>query len=694
MANFLHDNDDLQYYLNEAIDWETVASLSEHGFGQADGFKSVAEAVTFYKEVATLVGGFVADDVAPHAAEIDREGVRFESGEASFPPRLESIFRKIAALGLHGMTLPRELGGMNAPMLLYFINGELFARADVSVMSHYGFHSGMAMAMLVLSILEGSTELDPATGAILRTRWPQEIAEIASGQAWGSMDITEPNAGSDMAALRAVGEQEPGGGWTVSGQKIFITSGHGKYHFVVARTETASGPTDPKAGLGGLSMFLVRAYRDQPGGGRVRLASVDRIEEKLGHHGSATAALTFDRTPAELVGKRGDGFRQMLELMNNARLAVGFESVGLCEAALRMARAYAAERQSMGKTIDRHEIIADYLDEMETDILGLRALAMHAGFHEEVGQKKAILARAHGGDGGSGHDSGQHSNGASNGVGSGNGLGNGAANTKDLEREIRAHRAVSRRLTPLLKYVAAEKAVEMARRCLQIHGGVGYMREYGAEKLLRDALVMPIYEGTSQVQALMATKDTLTGILKAPQEWVKRLAQARWRALSSRDGLERRVARLQQLSLAAQQHLITRTMAAKVRTVQDQPITSWPNAFFKQWNPRRDFALALLHAERLTRLLADEAIAEILLGQARRHPQRRAVLERYLDRAEPRARFLHDEITSTGQRLLGLLAARESARERGADGQPQRAGGDSPEREQPHAGGAASQVAG
>ncbi|MEA2701278.1 MAG: hypothetical protein QOI66_5549, partial [Myxococcales bacterium] len=543
---------------------------------------------------------------------------------ATFPPRLEAISRKIGELGLHGMNLPRELGGMNAPMLLYFINAELLARADVSVMTHYGFHSGTAMAMLVLSLLEGSTEHDPTTGRIARTRWPSEMAEIASGKAWGSMDITEPDAGSDMAALRASAVQDAQGNWTLTGQKIFITSGHGKYHFVVARTEKGSGPDDPKSGLAGLSMFLVPAFRDEADGRRTRLATLDRIEEKLGHHGSATVAITFDRTPAQLVGKRGEGFRQMLEIMNHARLGVGFESIGLCEAALRLARAYAAERRSMGKTIDRHEMIADYLDEMESDIVGLRALAMHGAFHEEVGHKKALFGRFMPGG--------------------------------QRDTEIRAHRAAARRAMPLLKYLAAEKAVEMARRCLQIHGGNGYMCEFGAEKLLRDALVMPIYEGTSQIQALMAMKDTLTGILKAPQEFVKRMAQTRWRSLSARDGLERRVARIQLLSLGAQQHLVTRTMAAKVKTVQGQPLGTWRKAIFNQWNPKRDFAYAMLHAERLIRLLADEAIAEVLLAQAQRHPARRAALERHLERAEPRARFLHDEITSTGQRLLDILA--------------------------------------
>jgi hypothetical protein len=176
---------------------------------------------------------------------------------------------------------------------------------------------------------------------------------------------------------------------------------------------------------------------------------------------------------------------------------------------------------------------------METDIVGLRALAMNAAFHEELGYKEVLLGRFLP-----------------------------SAKPHQMEREARAHRAVGRRSTLLLKYLAAEKAVEMARRCLQIHGGNGYMKEFSAEKLLRDALVMPIYEGTSQIQALMAMKDCLRGVLKAPKEFVRRSAEARWRALSSRDTLERRVARLQLLSLAAQRHLITRSMAQKVKSIR------------------------------------------------------------------------------------------------------------------------------
>src|SRR5690606_2600020 len=131
--------------------------------------------------------------------------------------------------------------GLNVPLLVYFLNSELMARADVSVMAHHGFHGGIAMAMLAFSVKEGTTRFDLDARVIRETRFAEQMAEIARGDAWGCMDITEPGAGSDMAALTTVGEQDADGRWTVSGQKIFITSGHGKHHFVIARTEGKPG---------------------------------------------------------------------------------------------------------------------------------------------------------------------------------------------------------------------------------------------------------------------------------------------------------------------------------------------------------------------------------------------------------------------------------------------------------------------
>lgn len=631
MASFYSDNEDIRYYVEKGVDWAKLAEVSEYGWRtakQGGGFTNAEDATQFYREVAQMVGELVAEEFAPRAPLMDREGTHLKDGEAVESPAMVAAFDALRAAELHKLCIPRELGGLNAPLVLYFLIGEMIARADVSAMTHFSFHGGMAMAMLAYSVHEGTTEIDVENARITKTRFGAEIDEIARGAAWGCMDITEPNAGSDMAALRTKGEQDADGNWFVTGQKIFITSGHGKYHFVIARTEESKGD-DPFAGLSGLSMFLVKTFDDLPDGTRKRYVTLERVEEKLGHHGSVTAALQFDRAPAQLIGKRGEGFKYMLVLMNNARVGVGFESIGLAEAAYRMARSYAEERRSMGKAIARHEMIADYLDEMQTDVQGLRALAVASAYHEEVAQKLGILERF-----------------AS------------VASEEERERvkkDMPYHKARARRFTPLLKYLAGEKAVEIARRNMQLHGGVGYTTEYGAEKLLRDALVLPVYEGTSQIQSLMAMKDTLLGILKRPQAFATKIGQARWRSVSARDPLEKRVAKIQSLSLSTQQFLLTATAKGKFKSV---PISEWPSLLKADWDPKRDFALAMLHAERLTRILADEAICELLWKQAKKHPERRELLERYLARAELRCRALHEEITTTGDRILNKLAAR------------------------------------
>ena len=637
MANFYTDNEDIQYYFNKGIDWKSLIRVTEFERPGSDAPEQVSEAVDTYRDMLEMIGKFSSDEIATRAAAIDRGEMRAEHSEVTVPRELDEIFDQLKALDLHWMCIPRELGGMNVPLLVYFLTAEIFARADVSVMTHHSFHGGMALAMLAYSIKEGTTSFDFDKREITETRFAEFIEEIGNGDAWGTMDITEPDAGSDMGALRTSAEQDEDGNWYVTGQKIFITSGHGKYHFVIARTEASKGD-DPFAGLGGLSFFLVPAYEDLPDGTRKRLATVDRIEEKLGHHGSVTASISFDRTPAMLIGARGEGFKYMLTLMNNARLGVGFESIGLCEAAVRMAREYAAQRPSMGKTIDQHEMIADYLDEMESDIQGLRALAVRAAIDEETATKLSLMLEA-----------------APEGV---NKLGD--LDLDGLRRRVRRHKANARRLTPLLKYSAAERAVTHARRCIQIHGGNGYTKEYGAEKLLRDALVLPIYEGTSQIQSLMAMKDALNGVLANPQDFVRDLAQARWRSMSARDPLERRVARLELAQLEVLQLMIRKTATDKLKSLKGVPMQRWGAAFLKDWNPKRDFAFAMLHAERLTLIMTDVAIAQILLDQARAHQERQEVLARYLDRAEPRVRALKDEIMTRGDRILRLLSTRAS----------------------------------
>jgi 3-(methylthio)propanoyl-CoA dehydrogenase len=637
MGSFYKDNDDIRFYVERGIDWEPLVALTEYDFNAPDGPKDSGEALEFYRDILELVGGFVADEVAPHGGAIDRFGVQFKDGEVVMAPQMNVIFDKVKALDLHGLCVPRELGGHNCPLLVFQFTNEMFSRADASVVAHHGFHGGMAMAMLVLSIREGSTKFDKQNWRIKSTRFGQQIEEIRRGDAWGCMDITEPDAGSDMAALRCKAELDVDGVWRLSGQKIFITAGHGRHHFVIARSEQADNADDPFSGLSGLSMFLVPTYELDDKGNRVREhVTIGRVEEKLGQHGSATCSMNFDNAPAQLVGKRGEGFAYMLTLMNNARIGVGFESLGLSEAAHRCALAYARERTSMGKTIDKHEMIADYLDEMAVDIAAVRALSVHCAWHEELAAKHDIRLRY--------------------------GLLNGD-NEAAVKAMVSKHKWIARRGTPLLKYIASENAVKHARWAIQLHGGVGYTREYEAERLLRDAMVMPIYEGTSQIQALMAMKDSLMWVIKHPQAFATRYAQAKWRSVSARDPLERSAARVAAMTLNAMQHLVTKTALDKVKTADAQGIAKL-SVLRGEWNPKSDFAWAMLHAERLIRMLADNAIADVLLEQAKAHPDRRWLLEAWLDRAEPRCHYELDVITTKGARIIDMLRGRQTAGQR------------------------------
>ena len=629
MANFYTDNADLRFYFEGGMDWDDVVRLTERDFKAEGGFTDTSDAMEFYRDVLEMIGGFVAEEVAPNARLFEKEKPRLVDGEVVYGEAWDALFESINGLGIHGLTMPRELGGMNAPLLVLQFMNELFARGDVSVAAHNGFHGGMALAALMYSTIEGTTEFQQDPPSIKETRFAEAIAQMISGQAFGSMDITEPDAGSDMAALRTKGEVDADGNWFVTGQKIFITSGHGKWHFVIARTEQ-SDEADAFAGLQGLSMFLVQAYEEDAAGNRTRPhTNLDALEDKLGHTGSATVAINFDHAPAHLIGKRGEGFRYMLLLMNGARVGVGFECIGLCESALRLTKDYAAERRSMGKTIDKHEMIADYLDEMGTDIQGLRAITAHACRHEELSQKARIeLDHFPPSD---------------------------PEAVKRLKKFQRKHARRARHLTPLLKYFGAEKAVEMSRRGIQIHGGSGYIKEYDAEKLLRDAIVMPIYEGTSQIQALMAMKDRLMGVVKQPKRFVTRGTTLGWRSVSLRDPLARRLAGLQLMEHGATRFLLTKLTVNKLGELPSHPMSEW-GSVFAGWDPKKDFALAMLHAERLCIMLVDVAVAEELFEQSKTHPERREVLERWLERAEPRSRYQRDLITTTGLRLLSSLA--------------------------------------
>ena len=540
------------------------------------------------------------------------------------------------------MTLPRRLGGMNTPLITSNVLMEMLARADASVVGEVGFHSGIAQALLFYSLEEGSIEMKD--GYAVATRFDDVVKRIVEEGEHGAMVLTEPGAGSDLARLKGKAVLQKDGSWRITAQKIFITAGHGDHHIVIVRSEDEA--THP--GLKGLSLFYVPRFVDQDGKrcrktdqGARRNFEIGNVENKMGQHSAVAATIHYEESIGELIGQRGHGFLGMLLLMNNARIAVGFEGIGTCEAAYRLAKDYAEERVSMGKPIARHEMIADALDEMDVMIRGMRAITFEAAFHEEVRARLKVNLKARPPS---------------------------ESERSDAEKKIRRHMRKARALTPLIKYLAGEECVRQARMCMQIMGGIGYIVETGAEKILRDALVIPVYEGTSQIQALMALKDNLQAAMRNPGRFLSDMATARLESLSGATAVERGEAKLRAHALSAMQTIIMRIAADKLGDVKGRPLAEWRTAFVKDWDPARDFSFGLLHAERLTKLLSWAAIAETLVRQAQEvkgtadYDERWSLALRFVERFEPRARGVVGEIEATGGSLIGRVLARPRAK--------------------------------
>ena len=628
--NFYLDNDDLRFYIEQALDWDSLVDLCEHGAPEDERPESVRDARDTYEDVLKEMGKFVASKVDPYTKELDTFGTRIEDGEVVVSPAFAKIFKDLKKLDVYGLPIPRELGGLNAPAVVYLAACEMFSRADASTMTHFGFHAGISLALLTYAIRDPRTKFK--NGRVVETPYDAIIQDICKGDNFGCMVLTEPGAGSDLAMIRATGVEQPDGTWKINGEKIFITSGHGQYQLVLVRTEDAV----KSPGLKGLSLMLVcrKIQKDGKEFANVRLS---KVEHKIGHHASPTCSLVYEDSIGELIGRRGEGFELMLALMNFARLGVGFEGLGVCEAALRVAKEFAAERVTMGKTIDRHEIIADYLEDMELYVKGIRALAFETAFKVERASKiEQILKFDPPAD---------------------------EAVRADLERKLSRAKRQARDATPLLKYIAAEKAVEMSRMAMQILGGVGYTSEYPPEKFLRDALVLPIYEGTSQIQSLMALKDQLSQGLRDPRRFIVKMARANWKRVAEQDPLERGLSRLFAYKYKALQTILVRIARNKLKNTYDMPIGSWTDALFSQWDPKLDFAPGLLHAERLTKILSDVTIARILVKYGVKFPDRRQAAERFMKRADLRCRYWLSEIEEHGEELLADLAKREPAKD-------------------------------
>ena len=351
--------DDILFTMNTVAGMQALAQLPAFEEASAD----LVEAIV--NEAAKFSAGVIA----PLNRIGDEQGSKVVNGDVVVAEGFAEAYQQVVAAGWSSLSGAPEFGGQGLPILVSAAVGETIMSANVAF-------------SLVTMLSQGSISALTNHGSpALQEKY---LPKLISGEWTGTMNLTEPQAGSDLGVVKTIATPHEDH-YLISGQKIFITSGHGKWHVVIARTEA-----DQSLGLDGLSLFLAEAFTEGEDGELIRHATVERLEEKLGHHASPTVTVRYDNSPAELVGEPGEGFKLMLLLMNNARISVGFESLGLMECAFRMAKAYTAQRHSMGKPIAKHELLADQLDEMQSDIEGLRALCVHAAWHEELHQRARL----------------------------------------------------------------------------------------------------------------------------------------------------------------------------------------------------------------------------------------------------------------------------------------------------------------
>ena len=327
---------------------------------------------------------------------------------------------------------------------------EMIAQADA------GFQNIWSLQSCIDTLFEAGDE----------DQFERYIPRVCNGETM-SMDLTEPDAGSDLQSVMLKATQDEDGTWRLNGVKRFITNGDSDIHLVLARSEEGS-----KDGRG-LSMFI---YDKRNGGVNVR-----RIEDKMGIHGSPTCELVFKNAKAELCGSRRLGLiKYVMSLMNGARLGITAQSVGLCQAAYNEAIDYARSREQFGVAIINFPAVAEMLSNIKAKLDAARTILYETARFVDVYKIWEQIARER-------------------------------QLTPEERAEMKRYNRLADAFTPLSKASSSEYANQTAYDCIQIHGGSGFMRDYTCERLYRDARIMNIYEGTTQLQVVAAIRHVTTG---------------------------------------------------------------------------------------------------------------------------------------------------------------------------------------
>lgn len=465
MANYYSDHNHLKFHLNHPL-MEKIVKLKERNYTERESFDfapvDFEDAMDNYDKVLEIVGEICGDIIGPNAEGVDAHGPELINNEVVYAAGTTENLKALTKANLFGMSLPREFGGLNFPMVPYVMAAELVSRADA------GFANIWGLQDCAETIHEfGSEEI--------RNEY---LPRINKGDT-AAMDLTEPDAGSDLQSvqLRAHYDEQKDT-WLLNGVKRFITNGDAHISLVLARSE--DGTTDGR----GLSLFVYDRKH--------KAMTIRRIENKLGIKGSPTCELVFRDAPAKLIGDRKLGLiKYVMSLMNSARLGVGAQSVGIAEAAYQEAIKYAHEREQFGKPIIQFAAVSEMLTVMRAKTDAIRSLLYETSRFVDVYKAYTFAAEERG-------------------------------LLPEERQEQKYYQRYADVFTPLLKLFSSEYCNQIAYDSLQIHGGSGYMKDYPIERLYRDARITNIYEGTSQLQVVAAIRGIASGaFLKRLEEYAQ-----------------------------------------------------------------------------------------------------------------------------------------------------------------------------
>lgn len=453
MSNYYTDHPEIGFHLNHPL-MKRIVDLKERNYADKDAFEDAPvnyeDALENYKRMLDITGDVAANIIEPNSESVDLEGPHLENGRMLYASKTVENIEATRQAGLWGISMPRRYDGLNIPNIVFSMASELIAAADA------GFQNIWSLQSCIDTLYEFGTE----------EQRKKYIPRISAGESM-SMDLTEPDAGSDLQRVMLKATQDADGTWRLNGVKRFITNGDSDIHLVLARSE--EGTRDGR----GLSMFI---YDKKDGGVTVR-----HIENKLGIHGSPTCELVYKNAKCELCGDRKLGLiKYVMSLMNGARLGIAAQSVGVEQEAYNEALAYAKERAQFGKKIITFPAVYDMLSRMKAKLDAGRSLLYMTARYVDIYKALEDISRER-------------------------------KLTPEERKEMKQYTRLADAFTPIAKGMNSEYANQNAYDAISIHGGSGFIMEYKSQRLYRDARIFSIYEGTTQLQVVAAVRYITNG---------------------------------------------------------------------------------------------------------------------------------------------------------------------------------------